>query len=53
MTDSEIINLTIAELAPKIESREISQTAVNVVGLTGDEIGLVRDQKTDHVCLGP
>ena len=30
MTDSEVINLTIAELAPKIEAREISPVEVTL-----------------------
>ena len=33
MTDSEIINLTIAELAPKIEAREISPVEVTEAAL--------------------
>ena len=35
MTDSEITNLTIAELAPKIEAREISPVEVTEAALAG------------------
>ena len=33
MTDSEIVNLTIAELAPKIEAREISPVEITEAAL--------------------